>query len=159
MACLFNTLYSRAVVTEVQGKEEATMLTAASTQKKVLVAEADPQVAELIVGLLSRQRIEVIIAHEGREAVQKALAENPDAILLDSTLLAVGGIDICQILKSNKATRDIPLAFLTGPENHKASTAAQHASALMLIPKPFKPQHLISSVGLLLSSRRKKPAA
>lgn len=134
-------------------------LTAASTHKKVLVAEADPKMAELIGGLLGRQGIEVIIARDGREALQKVLTEIPDAILLDSTLLGLGGVDLCEILKKNKATRDIPLGFLTGAENGKTSMPAQQASALLLIPMPFKPQHLISSVGLLLSSRRKKAAA
>lgn len=133
--------------------------TAAATQRKVLVAEADPKTAELIEGLLTRQGIGVIIAREGREALQKALSENPDAILLDSALCGVAGLDICDILKKNKATREIPLAFLTGTENGKISTFAQQACALLVIPKPFKAQHLLSSVGLLLSSRRKKPAA
>lgn len=131
--------------------------TAAATQRKVLVAEADPKTAELIEGLLTRQGIEVIIAREGREALQKVLTENPDAILLDSALLGVAGIDICDLLKKNKATREIPLGFLTAGENSKGSTPAQQACALLVIPMPFKPQHLLSSVGLLLSSRRKKP--
>lgn len=134
-------------------------ITATMTQKKVLVAESDAAVAKTIVELLSRQHYEVILARDGREALQKALAQTPDAILLDNTLPGIGEIHICTMLKKNKATRDIPVAFLTGDEPPRNGTAAEQTHALMLIPKAFKPQQLLSSVGLLLAARRRKAAA
>lgn len=127
---------------------------------RVLVAEPDPKMAEIMEGLLARQGFEVVVTGEGREALRKILSEAPDAILVDSSLPGVGGLDICRMLKQNKSTRRIPLGFLTGDdEDTKVSTAAQQVGVLLLIPKSFKPQQLVSSVRLLLSARAFQPAA
>ena len=128
-----------------------------SAAKKLLVAESDPQIGQTIVDLLTRLGFEVILVREARDALRKALSDSPDAILLDSALMATGGMDVCAMLRAHKDTKGIPLGFLTGdPGSEKA---AQQAGALLLIPKPFKPEQLISSVGLLVSARRRKPAA
>jgi len=142
--------------------EEKTMPAGASSAvksaaKKLLVAEGDPQIGRTIVDLLTRMGFDVILVQEGREALRKALSDGPDAILLDSALMTNGGMDVCAMLRAHKDTKGIPLGFLTGdPGSEKA---AQQAGALLLIPKPFKPEQLISSVGLLVSARRRKPAA
>jgi DNA-binding response OmpR family regulator len=128
-----------------------------SAPRKLLVAEGDPQTARMIVDLLTRLGFEVILAREDRDALRRALSDSPDAILLDAALMTAGGLDICSMLRSHKDTKNIPLGFLTGdPGSEKA---ARQAGALLLIPKPFKPEQLISSVGLLVSARRRKPAA
>jgi len=138
--------------------EAAMATTATSAVKKVLVAEVDCEVSRTIEELLGRQGFEVILAREGREALRRALSDKPDAILLDTNLMNAGGLDVCQMLKSNKMTRSIPLAFLTGEKETHGPGGASLAAALLLIPKSFKPQQLISSVSLLVSARR-KPAA
>lgn len=61
------------------------------------------------------------------------------------------------MLHSQKDTKGVPLGFLT--DEASPQKAAQQAGAMLLIPKPFKPEELVSSVGLLVSARRKKPAA
>src|SRR3990172_7609210 len=142
--------------------EEKAMQAAASSAiksaaKKLLVAESDPQTGRTIVDLLTRLGFEVILVREGREALRKALSDSPDAILMDSALMINGGMDVCAMLRAHKDTKGIPLGFLTGePGSEKA---AQQAGALLLIPKPFKPEQLISSVGLLVSPPRRRPAA
>lgn len=143
----------------VREKEKAMTAAAVSAAKKVLVAEGDRQLSETIQALLSRQGFEVVLAREGREALRKVLTEKPDAILLDTDLAGAGQMDVCSMLKANKETSHIPLGFLTGEPRGEAQKTALLAGALILIPKPFKPEQLISSVGLLVSARRKKPAA
>lgn len=127
-----------------------------SAAKKLLVAESDPRTGQAIVDLLGRLGFEVILVCECREVLRRALSDSPDAILLDVALLTANGMDVCAMLRSHKDTKGIPLGFLTGdPQSQKL---AQQAGALLLIPKPFKPEQLISSVGLLVSARRRKPA-
>lgn len=156
MVNFFNHLYSRTVVTDMQ-VEEKRMRSASSAAKRLLVAESDPQTGQVIVELLSRLGFGVILVREGREVLRKALSDGPDAILLDADLMTTGGMDVFAMLRSHKDTKGIPLGFLTGdPATQKL---AQQAGALLLIPKPFKPEQLISSVGLLVSARRRKPAA
>lgn len=137
--------------------EVKAMLATARVVKKLLVAESDPLIGRTIVDLLTRHGFEVILVREGREVLRKALSEGPDAILLDTALMTTNGLDVFGMLRSHKDTKGIPLGFLTGdPSTEKA---ARQAGALLLIPKPFKPEQLLSSVGLLVSARRKKPAA
>lgn len=131
----------------------------ANVVKKVLVADRDQQVLELAEAVFRKEGYEVILAQDGRDALRKALSENPDAILLDTVLPAVGQTDICSMLKSNKATQHIPVACLTGPHENKGHQALQGGAALLLLPKPFKPQQLVSSVGLLLSAGPKRPTS
>lgn len=147
------------MATGVLEKRTAMATTAANTAKKVLVADRDPELRALIQALLTRHGFEVVLAQEGREALRKTLEVSPDAILLDTSLLANGALDVCGMLRANKETRDIPLAFLTSGAQPEAAKLAKQACVMLLIPKPFKVEQLVSSVGLLVSARRKKPAA
>lgn len=128
---------------------------ATSVAKKILVADGDCQVLELAGALLRKQGYEVVLARDARDALRKALSESPDAILLDDSLPGMGHTDICTMLKSNKATQKIPLGFLTGLQAAKGRAAVQQGGVLLFLPKPFKPQQLISSVSLLVSARLK----
>lgn len=141
----------------MQAEVKAMLATATRVVKKLLVAEGDPLIGQTIVDLLTRHGFEVILVREGREVLRKALSEGPDAILLDTALMMTNGLDVFGMLRSHNDTKRIPLGFLIGdPSTEKV---ARQAGALLLIPKPFKPEQLISSVGLLVSARRKKPAA
>jgi len=62
---------------------------AATTKKKVLVADDDPDTLRLVSLLLSRHGLTVITAEDGEEAFHKALTEKPDAVLLDTTGLSL----------------------------------------------------------------------
>ncbi|MEE8200803.1 MAG: response regulator [Candidatus Acidoferrales bacterium] len=128
---------------------------ATSVAKKILVADGDCQVLELAGALLRKQGYEVVLARDARDALGKALSESPDAILLDDSLPGMGHTDICTMLKSNKATQKIPLGFLTGLQAAKGRAAVQQGGVLLFLPKPLKPQQLISSVSLLVSARLK----
>lgn len=69
--------------------------TATSVRKKILVAESDAPTAQIIQELLTRHGFEVILVREGRQALRKVLTENPDAILLDTALVAANRLDVC----------------------------------------------------------------
>ncbi|MFQ5723170.1 MAG: two-component system response regulator [Terriglobia bacterium] len=128
---------------------------ATSVAKKILVADGDCQVLELADALLRKQGYEVVLARDAREALGKALSESPDVILLDDSLPGMGHTDIYTMLKSNRATQKIPLGFLTGLQAAKGREAVQQGGVLLFLPKPLKPQQLISSVSLLVSAMRK----
>lgn len=131
-------------------------LTNPYTRKKILVAAGDRSVMESIQALLARNGYQVIPVLQGAELTRKILAENPDALLLDLALPGMGEAQVQAMLTSNKAIKEIPLGLLGHGNGHKT---AQQLGALLVIPTPFKPEQLVSSVGLLVSARRKKPAA
>lgn len=136
------------------------MVSAERPQNKVLIAERDGRAVALVREILAARGIAVVAVSDTREALQKALHEMPDAILLDAAFAGMGGLDLCTMIKRNPRTRAIPLGLLVGrdiePHSYKA---AQQAGALVLIPKPIKALHLLCAVDLLLSGRPKKVAA
>lgn len=122
-------------------------------QRKILIADDDVAILRLVEMLLSRQGLKVITARDGEEALQKALMEVPDAILLDITMPKLDGIQVCSKLKATEKTSGIPVAFLTVHKEIEYYKQAQELGSILYILKPFKPEKLIHSVGVLLSSK------
>ena len=90
---------------------------ASTTKKKILVAEDDPSIRRIVEITLAKEGLEVIAASDGEEAFQKALIEQPDAILLDIMMPKMNGLEVCSKLKANK-TR-----FRLGFSPHKRNSA------------------------------------
>lgn len=81
--------------------------------KKVLVVDDSKTSIFVQSTLLRRSHYQVITAGDGREAVDKALAEQPDLILMDVVMPRMTGVEACRELKRHDATRDIPVILVT----------------------------------------------
>jgi CheY-like chemotaxis protein len=104
---------------------------------KLLLAEDEPDV-QLIARLsLKRAGFEVVAVTNGLEVLERVGEEAPDAILLDWMMPDMDGFETCVRLKSDPATRDIPVIFLTAKvqESEVAKTLALGAAGC--IGKPF----------------------
>ncbi|MBI2131494.1 MAG: GAF domain-containing protein [Candidatus Tectomicrobia bacterium] len=82
--------------------------------RKILVAEDSPTQAEHIRLLLEKEGYRVILAANGREGLEKVHRERPDLIISDIVMPEVDGYAFCQAVKSNEATKRIPVVLLTG---------------------------------------------
>lgn len=122
-------------------------------KKKVLVAEDDASIRRLIEMTLSRQGLAVVLARDGEEAFEKAVLEKPDAILLDIRMPKLDGLQVCSKLKATQSTARIPVGFLTAQKDIDTFKQIQELGAVLYILKPFKPERLVDTVALLLSSR------
>jgi pilus assembly protein CpaE len=131
---------------------------AATTKKKVLVADDDPDTLRLITLLLNRHGLTVITAEDGEEAFDKALTEKPDAVLLDIMLPKMDGVAVCAKLKAEKKTAPIPVGFLTARTDLESFKQAQQQGGLLYITKPFEPERLVNLVHVLLSTQPAPPA-
>jgi DNA-binding response OmpR family regulator len=131
--------------------------TMATKQTKILIADDDPAVLRLVEMILSRQGIRVITARDGEEALHKALTETPDAILLDIQMPKLDGIQVCSKLKATEKTAGIPIGFLTVHKEIEYYKQAQELGSILYMLKPFKPEKLIHSIGVLLSSKGHSP--
>jgi DNA-binding response OmpR family regulator len=89
--------------------------------KKVLLVD-DSNTVLLMEQMILQKRTsyDVITARNGREAVQKALQEEPDLILMDVVMPQMTGFEACQEIRSQAATQHIPIIFVTtrGEPNH-----------------------------------------
>jgi DNA-binding response OmpR family regulator len=119
-------------------------------QKKVLVAEDEPDIRGLIAFSLQYAGFDVVEALNGREAVEKAAAEKPDLILLDVRMPKMNGYEACKILKSQTCTKDIPVVFLSARGQELEIRHGLELGAEEYILKPFAPDELYRRVGGIL---------
>jgi signal transduction histidine kinase len=89
-------------------------MTEPSTSRRILVADDDLERLRTIVEGLQRDGFEVLTAQDGLEALDRAREELPDAIVLNLLLRRIDGLRVCEILKSNPATTNIPVLLTTG---------------------------------------------
>jgi two-component system cell cycle response regulator DivK len=81
--------------------------------RKILVVEDNEDSRELVVKVLKNKGYQVTAAVDGEEAVEKAIAETPDLILLDISLPKLDGYEVAKKLKSLAEFQDIPIVALT----------------------------------------------
>jgi signal transduction histidine kinase len=96
--------------------------------RRILVAEEDPDRLRAMVDRLTQEGFAVIKAQDGLEALDRAREELPDAIVLNLLLRRIDGLRVCEILKNNPATTNIPVLLLAGvhvdPDEGKRALAA-----------------------------------
>jgi signal transduction histidine kinase len=85
-----------------------------SSTRRLLVADDDPERLKALVERLQREGFDVLSAQDGLEALDRAREELPDAIILNLLLRRIDGLRVCEILKSNPATTNIPVLLMAG---------------------------------------------
>jgi two-component system alkaline phosphatase synthesis response regulator PhoP len=113
---------------------------------KILVAEDERDIRELIAFTLRFAGFEVELASNGAEAVEKAQATIPDLILMDVRMPRMTGYQACEALKENPATRDIPVVFLSAKGQESEIQEGLEVGAMEYILKPFAPDELTAQV-------------
>ena len=117
---------------------------------KILVAEDERDIRELVIDTLFDRGYDVLESEDGRETVQTANRELPDLILLDVMMPGMDGFEVLKKLRENPDTGDIPVVMLT---SMGASEGEQHAMRLGVkhyVSKPFDPEILQATVRVAL---------
>jgi DNA-binding response OmpR family regulator len=122
---------------------------------RILVAEDERDIRELIGFTLRHHGHEVLSASNGEDALAIALRELPDLVLLDIRMPRLTGYDVCRRLRAEPTTKNIPVAFLSAKGQDSEVQAGMDAGATDYILKPFAPDQLINRVSLLLGQPRK----
>lgn len=125
--------------------------------KKVLVVDDEEFVRQLIQIKLKFCGIDTIEAVNGADAVEIAIAEKPDLILLDVMMPKMNGFEACQKLKSHHETAGIPIVMLTARGDPSAKERGENAGALEYLTKPFSPQKLAERVIEILNQTKAQP--
>lgn len=124
---------------------------------KVLVAEDELDIRNLIVFSLEYAGYTVVPATDGEEAIQKAITEQPDLILLDVRMPRLNGYEACQQLKAQESTHHIPIVFLSARGQEIEIKQGLELGAVEYILKPFAPDELQQRVASLLARTRSRP--
>ena len=113
---------------------------------KILVAEDEKDIRELIVFSLQFAGFEVVAAVDGVEAVEKALDFEPDLIMMDVRMPRMTGYEACAKMKTMAETKDIPVVILSAKGQESEIQTGLNAGAYEYILKPFAPDELIQRV-------------
>ena len=107
----------------------------------ILVADDTPTNIQLVDAILGQDH-EILVAANGQEALEIALAELPDLILMDVMMPVMDGFEACLHLKAEAQTQDIPVLFLTALTDVGALLRGFQVGALDYVSKPFHPEEL-----------------
>jgi CheY-like chemotaxis protein len=113
---------------------------------KILVVEDYPDLGELLCQILQRGGMTATLSPGGSEALRMAASMCPDAVLLDLMLPDIGGLDVCSRLKSDLATANIPVLFLTCAENETCFRDCFRFGAYDVMRKPYNAQKVVQTV-------------
>ena len=113
---------------------------------RVMIVDDDALVREIIKAKLISKGVEVIEATNGQEALNKAQQERPQLIVLDIMMPGMSGFDVCERLKANPQTVNVPILFLTSRGDQADRERAMRLGALDFFMKPFSPQKLSEKV-------------
>jgi diguanylate cyclase (GGDEF)-like protein len=119
----------------------------------LLVVDDAPGNIRVLRNLL-KDEARVFFATSGRDALATARSEQPDLILLDVLMPEMDGYEVCHALKTDPATREIPVIFVTGLTESTDETRGLEAGAIDYITKPFVPAVVRMRVRNHLALRR-----
>lgn len=117
---------------------------------KILVAEDERDIRDLIAYVLKYAGFEVEVAANGAEAVEKAPQVKPDLILLDVRMPRMTGYEACRQLKAMPEIQHVPVVFLSAKGQDNEIDEGLEVGAKDYILKPFAPDELIQQVQQIL---------
>lgn len=124
---------------------------------KILLAEDDKQIADMITFKLTNVGHEVIRAQDGEQAILLAARELPELILLDAMMPGLTGFEVLRRLKGDDVLRAVPVIMVTAKGHERDVLGGLRGGAVDYIVKPFSLKELAARVDLALL--RKEPPA
>lgn len=118
--------------------------------KRVLVVEDEPDIAALIAYQLTREGFRVETAANGNEALSAVGREIPDLVVLDRMLPGLSGDEVLQTLRTESATKTIPILVLAAKKEQEDRISGFELGADDYLTKPFSPRELVLRVRAIL---------
>jgi len=116
------------------------------SDKKILVADDESHILNVVSLKLRNAGFTVVTARDGQEALDLAQSEHPDLLITDYHMPNLSGIELCQKLKQDPATANIPAIMLTARGYHLEPNDTEQSGILRMLSKPFSPRQLLATV-------------
>ncbi len=116
---------------------------------KVLIADDEPDILEILNYNLSGEGYEVVTAKDGDEAIEKAKLTKPDLIVLDMMMPKKNGVEVCGILRAKPDFKHTLIIFLTALNDEGTQIKGLETGADDYISKPVSPKVFVSRVNAL----------
>jgi CheY-like chemotaxis protein len=120
---------------------------------KILVADDEQDIRDLLSFTLKFAGHEVITAGNGEEAFQLAQQEKPELVLLDVRMPRMNGYEACRHIKADPALKDVPVVFVSAWGQDSEIKTGLEAGAVGYIVKPFEPSQIILKVAELVAKK------
>ncbi len=132
------------------------MATNAADAESILLVDDNPTNLQVLYQCLEGVGCKLLIAKNGQMALSIAARALPDLILLDIMMPGIDGYEVCRRLKSEPATADIPVIFLSALQDTVDKVKGLQLGAVDYITKPFQPDEVIARVNTHLTIHRLK---
>ncbi len=126
--------------------------------KKILVVDDEPDIVELCSYNLMKEGYDVSSASDGEAALAKIRKEKFDLVLLDLMLPGLQGVELCRIIRNDKATASLPIIMLTAKTEELDKILGLEMGADDYVTKPFSPRELLARVRAVLRRSGAKAA-
>jgi two-component system alkaline phosphatase synthesis response regulator PhoP len=127
-----------------------------ATPIKILIADDEPDIVEIISFHLEKAGYQVEVAKDGSEAIEKAKIFKPDCIILDVMMPKRNGFEVCEYLRSNKEFDKTLIVLLTALNDEASHIKGLELGGDDFVNKPISPKVLVSRISALF--RRIQPA-
>jgi DNA-binding response OmpR family regulator len=120
------------------------------SNQRILVVEDEAKIAQIVSAYLRRDGYQVLLASDGRKALDLARAELPDLIVLDLMLPEISGWDVCRELRRNPRTARVPIIMATAREDVSDRIVGLELGADDYVVKPYDAKELVARVHAVL---------
>ncbi|PIE33345.1 hypothetical protein CSA56_12300 [candidate division KSB3 bacterium] len=127
------------------------------TQQKILIVDDDENTQSILLFFFKKAGYSVFTAYDGRDGLEKALANQPDIVISDVMMPKMDGYELCRELKRHPVTRAIPVMMLTAQGDSDAAVEGFQAGADDYISKPFDTKEVLARVERTLRWSEQKP--
>lgn len=125
----------------------------------VLVVDDSPDALSLINDTLEEAGMDVLVALEGRQALNIIKKIRPDLILMDGVMPHMDGFETCKAIKADASLTDIPVIFMTGLTETEDIVRGLESGGVDYLVKPVKPNELVARIRVHLSNARMTSSA
>ncbi len=121
------------------------------SKKKILIVEDEESLLKLESILLTSKGYDVKGVANGQSALDAIAEEKPDLVLLDIMLPEIDGFEVCQRIKDEPTTKNIPVIMLTAKKSREDMARGERVGADWYITKPFKSAMVIETIQRFLA--------
>ena len=123
--------------------------------RRILIADDDPHIRDVLGFALTKAGMKTMAASNGAEALDMALKEQPDLIVLDINMPRMDGLDVCRKLRAESQT---PILFLSSRDEEIDRIVGLEVGGDDYVVKPFSPREVVARINVILKRSQAAPA-
>lgn len=125
-------------------------------KEKILIVDDEKDIIKMLEYNLKKEGYRTVSATDGEEALDKAVREHPDLLLLDLMLPGLDGLEVCKTIKKEPKTSSISIIMLTAKTQEADKVIGLELGADDYVTKPFSPRELIARIKAVLRRAKDK---